>query len=895
MSTVSASNKFCRQTDLTNEATVEQFLVSRLLTDLGYRDDQIKPKTSLDVLAVSLGSRRLKYKPDYALVMRSKVRWIIEAKAPSESIADHIEQCAGYSLSINRQDAEQPVKFFLITNGITTELYAWDKATPVLTLTFDDFNDRSKLYKKLRALLSPSSFGKRSSQATTPSSTHTLRRRTIEEVNADFAWCHQFIHRKDALSQSAAFLEFVKLIFLKLMSDRVVRSKHPEAMIGEELTVPSDEVRFSTLWLDVRKDDATNPIDALQFQGLLKEQERAIKAGQRKRIFDADDSIRLRPDTIRGVVARLESTDLYSIDADLNGRLFETFLNATMRGKDLGQFFTPRSVVKLAVRLAKIQVGREHTDIVLDACCGSGGFLIDALSDMWRKVEDNASLSDKERGDLKKSIATKCLVGIDVAADPPLARIARMNMYLHGDGGSRVYQADALDKSLSADKSDAPELAAEKVELAKLIAPKCGVADVALTNPPFAKEYNRKDGDGPTLDAYGMAFVTEGGARKPRPSLKSSVMFLERYHDMLRAEPTPGRMITVIDDSILGSRDYRHVRDFIREKFIVRAVVSLPGDAFQRSNARVKTSLLYLVKRRDADEQQPPVFMHYCTIVGLDDPARQRVLPIDSENRALALEEVRTIGDLFDAFMAGDASAKKWTVPASAIADRLDVKHCLLRPSRLVDEWNKGSGSSALRDIVIVRWPLPEDADDAAREDVVEADATDELRYLRVRYEGFAELGEELPADGGDGLFTVRENDVVISHINAVHGAVAIVTAELAGAVVTSEFTVCRAKKGTDPRLVWSLLRSPEARSDLLVLATGIGRTRVKTEQTLKLDVPKVTPAVAAPLVKDLQRAECLEEEARELRRNAQKTFEEHFGLANKKAKEIIAAFKPPR
>jgi len=44
-------------------------------------------------------------------------------------------------------------------------------------------------------------------------------------------------------------------------------------------------------------------------------------------------------------VRRLEHTFLFGIDVDLNGRLFETFLSATMRGKDLGQFFTPRSIV----------------------------------------------------------------------------------------------------------------------------------------------------------------------------------------------------------------------------------------------------------------------------------------------------------------------------------------------------------------------------------------------------------------------------------------------------------------------------------------------------------------------------------------------------------------------
>ncbi|MBK8432021.1 MAG: N-6 DNA methylase [Chloroflexi bacterium] len=134
--------------------------------------------------------------------------------------------------------------------------------------------------------------------------------------------------------------------------------------------------------------------------------------------------------------------------------MFETFFNATMRGKDLGQFFTPRSVVELGVKLARLRVnvplddGSFHTDIVLDACCGTGGYLIDALSDMWNKVSANTSLDDDAKSKLRKQIANNHIFGVDVGREPPLARIARLNMYLHGDGGSSIYQVDVLDKEV---------------------------------------------------------------------------------------------------------------------------------------------------------------------------------------------------------------------------------------------------------------------------------------------------------------------------------------------------------------------------------------------------------------------------------------------------------------
>ncbi|OAV66849.1 Type I restriction-modification system methyltransferase subunit [Bacteroidales bacterium Barb6XT] len=72
-----------------------------------------------------------------------------------------------------------------------------------------------------------------------------------------------------------------------------------------------------------------------------------VRNKKKKILFDETEKIDLKAFTIKGVVEKLEHYDLYGIDKDLNGRLFETFLNATMRGADLGQYFTPRSIVLL--------------------------------------------------------------------------------------------------------------------------------------------------------------------------------------------------------------------------------------------------------------------------------------------------------------------------------------------------------------------------------------------------------------------------------------------------------------------------------------------------------------------------------------------------------------------
>jgi len=320
----------------------------------------------------------------------------------------------------------------------------------------------------------------------------------------------------------------VKLTFLKLLDDRELHRSHTIDATSDSITVPIADVRFSRRWIEGREKDHPSRLDALQFQVLLQGLEAEIQTGRRKRIFDENDHIRLSAETIKGVVQRLEHTGLFRINVDWNGRLFETFLNATMRGKDLGQYFTPRSVVRLAVRLARLRADRAHIDTVVDACCGTGGFMIDALLELWSHIDMNPSLSDFEKKQLKDETANVRICGIDIAREPALARIARMNMYLHNDGGSRIYQADSLDNNLADVETDSAELKRGKHELRNHLA-RGEYADVIVTNPPFAKEYQRQFvRDERVLDDYTLAFDKIGGSRKPKSALRSSVMFLER-------------------------------------------------------------------------------------------------------------------------------------------------------------------------------------------------------------------------------------------------------------------------------------------------------------------------------------------------------------------------------
>ncbi len=880
---VSMKNKYGDSADLRNEADVEQNFARRLLEDFGYSDSEILPKQSLDSLTVGgmRGHPQRKYKPDFGLRVARKIRWIIEAKAPDENLDSHEWQPRQYCMLLNgRKAGDKPVKYHLLTNGLESRLYDRDLNEPLLKLKFTDFANGNQKFVQLQALVGRLRILEDNEYV---GPTIRLEKPPLGEVNAAFSWCHQHIYRKDDISQSDAFTEFVKLIALKLMSDRRIRDRHPEILVNEAIEIPIGEVEFCVHWIELEESSSTSPINDILFKRFMDDMKREIARERRKPIFEDDDFIRLKPETIKGVVRRLEKIFLFGIDADLNGRLFETFLNATMRGKDLGQFFTPRSIVELGVELAKLRVGAGkdgHTDTVIDACCGTGGFLIDALADMWAKAGAK-NISDTERSSLKIEIANNHIVGVDVANGPKLARIARLNMYLHGDGGTRIFHLNALDKKIDDHPTDSPEIVKEKREFRKLIGE--NGFDVALTNPPFAKAYDRStDEESSLLDHYEVG--KEGNAL--RASVRSALLYAERYRDLLKIG---GRLVTVIDDGILSGDDYRWFRDKLREWFLIRAVISLPGDAFQRSNARVKMSYL-IAEKRDPESQQaqPPVFMYPCQYVGIDDPKRQRARPGDAEARRLAKEEIKIVVREYDKFLSGDVL--DYSVPAVRVADRLDVKNCLMKGGRSIPLWSaRGFRTMPLSDALEERI--------YADDDIIKKDHPEEVRILVVRYEGIAESdGEILPAEGSySKLYPVHQGDIVISNIAASHGSIAMVPPELDGCVVSNEYTVLQPKAGFDPIVLQLILRSPEVRADILLSSSGANRTRARWDLMQNIVIPYPAPSIIKEVRQLAQEADDAKRRAAAALENAREVAETSLLLRSKDAATILAAFRPPK
>ena len=115
-------------------------------------------------------------------------------------------------------------------------------------------------------------------------------------------------------------------------------------------------------------------------------------------MFEPNEIIRIRENSFEAIVKELEIYNLSTTSDDVKGIAFEQFLGKTFRG-ELGQFFTPRTVVNFMVDI----LDPEEGDVICDPCCGSGGFLIKAFEYVRDKIEKEIH---EEKEKIKKQYYT---------------------------------------------------------------------------------------------------------------------------------------------------------------------------------------------------------------------------------------------------------------------------------------------------------------------------------------------------------------------------------------------------------------------------------------------------------------------------------------------------------
>ncbi|MCK9405650.1 MAG: N-6 DNA methylase [Methanothrix sp.] len=835
---------FCELTDLKNEAGVEALFVDRLLNALDYPDHKVKRKESIDQITIGRGSKKENYKPDYVLLdSANEPIIVIDAKAPDENPEDYHYQVSSYALYLNQKYANKnPVRYVIVTNAHKFIVYPWDSETPIFYLQFEEFQERNEKWLDLRANLSYLAFN----QINSTKDIFKFEKPELTALIKKFNDVHNLIRKKDSLSPTDAFYEFSKIMFIKIREDanihKVLRERDPA----------KEDFVFSTNWIDGQSRVEANPFDTILFRHVRDELELKIQKGEKKRIFETGEILDLKASTIYEIVRELQNFDLYGIDEDLNGRMFETFLNATVRGKELGQFFTPRSVVHYMVETAPIRIYSdpdkkidENIPYMLDGCCGSGGFLIDAMAFASRKVDELHNLSSSKKEEYKKAIQNRHLYGVD--SNEKIARIARLNMYLHGDGGSKIFKADSLDKHFTIDPGVNNEEREGILELQKILDGDTKIQfDVILTNPPFSISYKEKDANEKRiLEQYTIA--KKSG--KISASENSNVLFIERYKDVLKnatkksekdgndtKEENAGELLTIIDDTVLNGEKSQKYRNYISENFIIVQVVSLPFNTFFRAQANIKTSMIHLRRKRKGDTQGD-IFMAITNNIGHDDhqkdtPSRDNLKivakyfhewqktgkriseiihnedkdePLGCPLQIFTVPPEELNKKRFDAFYySPELKEAKRQIISSYEAGEIDLK--------------KGSEFRVVR--VIKKRELPDYQSKRFKYFEIGNVTIDGTIVSHIE-DGF----ENLPTRG---RLKVQENDVLFAKNNSSRGTTVIIPSWFSGNLVTTGFIGIRPKDYDEALILWSILESEFFRKQVYYLSITASQPEVR-------------------------------------------------------------------
>jgi len=155
-----------------------------------------------------------------------------------------------------------------------------------------------------------------------------------------------------------------------------------------------------------------------------------------KEVFDDSDTITLDANSVAYVVGELQNYCLIEAERDIIADAFETFIGHALKGGQ-GQFFTPRNVEKMMVDI----LDPDDEDLIIDPACGSGGFLIEALRHVWRKLDaegEKYRWNNENLKEEKMEFALNKIRGID--KDYFLAKVAKTYMTLIGNGKSSIFR-----------------------------------------------------------------------------------------------------------------------------------------------------------------------------------------------------------------------------------------------------------------------------------------------------------------------------------------------------------------------------------------------------------------------------------------------------------------------
>ena len=373
----------------------------------------------------------------------------------------------------------------------------------------------------------------------------------LRQLNALFARGHNTI-RKIEKDEDYAFADFSKLLFLKLLEEK--------NDLDESFSLPYSYKFYELAEYPIQNADQVK---------------NAIKSMISQIVTDTSygevliEPLRLEnPKTFLGLVKDLASVSFCDCSVDSKGAAFEYYVRATLKGKKLGQYFTPRELVQVMTCLIgedkiinSVIMGSKLK--VLDPACGTGGFLVYLMQEALGKLQvklKNRDITKESYDQCVKRIKEDIFYGSD--ANRGVAASAKMNMIIAGDGHTHIVHEDSL---------------SAKAVNWSVTKPDC---NLIMTNPPFGT-------------AEGDSLSKSDKEQFQISTTKGQYLFMQK---MIDCTVPGGEICTVIDEGVLNTSKGWELRRYILANCIIKAVINLPPETFKPNKINVKSSVLYLGK-----------------------------------------------------------------------------------------------------------------------------------------------------------------------------------------------------------------------------------------------------------------------------------------------------------
>lgn len=348
---------------------------------------------------------------------------------------------------------------------------------------------------------------------------------------------------------------------------------------------------------------------------------------------------------------------------------------------DLGQYFTPRQTVRAMIRLSELLRGRPLglDDIVYDPACGVGGFLVGALE----RVAEAFWGAERERA--KKTFGRQ-LLGCENTLS--VAHVARVNLWMHGDGTSGISGKSSLERDWLNPKPEIGEHGIQNgipaphpvMSAIKALSEERDGADarptLVLMNPPFP--HDKKDFQSFEFVEHALATLREGG---------------------LLCALVPATTVISEDKLHSGEKGKKGNIDGFRSRVLkhaqLLAVVSLPVDLFA-PGASVNTYVIVLKKQDSGHQLNQSVLFARCPTDGFEmsKSVKRRMGPkTQTEKASRRWDENLMLGEhwadlLIDRGQSEDGtfSAPSWVRQHSELGGIDIMRHAVSKPLTKADK-----------------------------------------------------------------------------------------------------------------------------------------------------------------------------------------------------------------